>query len=311
VTIDMLANPSVATRRTRSWLLATWRLALWDLYLAWRRVMSKVLLGLLLGGYGLIVLAVVLVYADAAINQSEGAAAIRDAVTFPHSLAAAGYLLRFPGLVLTAILAGALVGGEYSFGTHRLSLSRGMSRGQVLAAQVMALALIALMTAGGLLLIASVVGVTLGPALGSDLIIPLPDGWLQLAFFWLALALHLWGYMLVALFFATLGRSAASGIGAALGLLLVEIVLNPILVVVAALLLSLNRNGAASIVSAIRQLFLGNALGTLVDGAGASPIHLTNEPGQSIWLAFIVALIYCVGLIAGSYLLFRVRDVTD
>ncbi len=311
MTIGMLANPSVATRRTRSWLLATWRLALWDLYLAWRRVMSKVLLGLLLGAYGLVVIGVVLVYADATINRSESAAAIRDAVTFPHALAAPSYLLRFLGPLLTAILAGAVVGGEYGFGTHRLSLSRGMSRGQVLAAQVMALALIALMTAGGLLLIAAVFGVTLGPALGSDLIIPLPDGWLQLPLFWLALSLNLWGYMLVALFFATLGRSAASGIGGALGLLLVELVLNAVLAVVAVVLLSLHRDGAASVVRAMPQLFPGNALGSLVDGAGVGPIQLTSAPGEALWLALVVALIYCAGLIAGSYLLFRVRDVTD
>jgi ABC-2 type transport system permease protein len=311
VTIGMLATPPVATRRTQSWLQATWRLALWDLFLAWRRTMSKVLLGLLLGPYALMLIVIVLVYADAAISRADGAAAIRDAVTFPLALAGPGYLLRLLGPFLTAILAGAVVGGEYGFGTHRLSLSRGMSRWQVHAAQVMALALIALITAGGMLVIASVFGVTLGPALGSDLIIPLPDGWLHLALFWLALSLNLWGYMLAALFFATLGRSAASGIGGALGLLIVEFVLNGVLLVISAVLLSLRRDGAASIVQAIPQLFLGNALGTLVDRAGAGPIHLTSAPGEALWLAFIVVLVYCSGLIAGSYLLFRVRDVTD
>lgn len=311
-TLETLANPSAAASPVRGWLLATWRLALWDLYLAWRRVMAKVLPGLLLGSYVLVVLFVLLFYAEAVATRADGASTIRDLLTFPHALALPGYLLRFLGPLLAGILAGAVVGAEYAFGTHRLSLSRGMSRAQVLSAQVTSLALTALAASGVVLLLAAVIGVTLGPALGSDLIIPLPDGWLQIGVYWLALALNLWAYMLVALFLATLGRSAAAGIGGALGLILVELVLTFIIVPIIAFVLERDQLPAlAQAVNNSPQLLLGNALGALVSYAGLGPITLMGDPSESLWLALVVVAVFCLGLIAGSYALFRSRDVTD
>jgi ABC-type transport system involved in multi-copper enzyme maturation permease subunit len=312
MTLEMLANPATASAPARGWLLATWRLALWDLRLAWRRVMAKVLLGLLLGAYVLVALFVLLIYAEALAGQVSGASMIRDLLTFPQALALPGYLLRFLGAPFAAILAGALVGAEYGFGTHRLSLSRGMSRAQVLVAQMSSLALIALAAAGMVLLLAALVGVTLGPALGSDLIIPLPDGWLQIGVYWLALALNLWVYMLVAHFFATLGRSAAAGIGGALGMILVELVLTFIIVpIIAIIVASENLESLAQVVSGAPQLLLGNAIGALVAYAGLGPITLMSDPAESLWLALVVVAVFCAGLIGGSYLLFRLRDVTD
>jgi ABC-type transport system involved in multi-copper enzyme maturation permease subunit len=310
MTIGMLADLSVATRNSRSWLLATWRLARWDLFLAWRRVMSKVLLGLLLGGYALIVLFIMLAYALTVANN-EDATSVRDVVTFPLSVGIPDGLLRYLGVLLTCILAGAVVGGEYGYGTHRLSLSRGVSRAQSLAAQALALALIAPIITGGALLIAALLGMTLGPALGSDLLIPLPNGWLQILLYGLALAVNLWGYMLIALFFATLGRSAAAGIGGAVGLLFIEFVLNLALGGIAGVLAFSDQQVAALVVQTIQQLFPGNALGSLVDYAGLGPIPLTSNPFDPLWLALVVSVVYCAGLIGGSYLLFRFRDVTD
>jgi ABC-type transport system involved in multi-copper enzyme maturation permease subunit len=312
MTLEMLANPLAATAPARGWLLATWRLARWDVRLAWRRAMAKVLLGLLLGAYVLVVLFVLLIYAEALAGQVSGASTLRDLLTYPQALALPGYLLRFLGPLVTAILAGALVGAEYGFGTHRLSLSRGMSRAQVLVAQVASLALIALAAAGMVLLLAALVGVTLGPALGSDLIIPLPDGWLQICVYWLALGFNLWAYMLVALFFATLGRSAAAGIGGALGLVLVELVLTFIIApIIAFIVASENLDGLAQVVSDAPKLLLFNALGALDTYAGLGPITLMSDPTEPLWLALAVVAVFCAGLIGGSYLLFRLRDVTD
>src|SRR5215472_2573896 len=65
------APPAVAATApsvtSGGWLPQTWRLSRWDLFAAWRRVMSKVLLGILLGFFVLIVGFIVLGYV---ISQS-------------------------------------------------------------------------------------------------------------------------------------------------------------------------------------------------------------------------------------------------
>jgi ABC-type transport system involved in multi-copper enzyme maturation permease subunit len=310
MTIGMLANPAAQTTMGRGWLLETWRLAVFNLYLAWRRFMSKVLLTVFCSAFALAMVIVLLIYALAVASHSDGADAMRDLVTFPTSLIIPGYVIRLLGPLLICILVGTLIGGEYGFGTYRLSLSRGMSRAQVLTAQVVMLALLALGVAGGLLVVGMLVGVTLGPLLGSDLFIPDLAGVLQIVLFWLALALNLLLYMLVALFFATLGRSAAVGVGGALGLILVEFVVN--LALGAVILVVATRNPvAARVLSGATTLLPGNSLGALVNYAGMGPIHLTSGTSVSLAQALLVPLLYGALLIAGSFLLFRLRDMTD
>ncbi len=221
MTFSTLAMKPEARTRTPGPVEETLRLGMWNVFLAWRRTMSKVLLGLLLGAYALLVLSLLLLYALAVANSDE-VTGVRAILTFPTSLALPGALVRYLAPIFAAILAGALVGGEYAFGTYRLSLARGNSRAQVLGGQILAMAFIALIVSALMLALGLLVGVTLGPLLGSDLVIPYPDGWVQILWYWLALSLNIWGYMLVALFFATWGRSAAAGIGGALGVFIVE-----------------------------------------------------------------------------------------
>jgi ABC-type transport system involved in multi-copper enzyme maturation permease subunit len=310
MTIGMLANPAAQTATARNWLLETWRLTIFNLYLAWRRIMSKVLLGLFCGAYVLVLVIVLLIYAGTVASHADGADAIRDLVTFPTSLIIPGYVIRMIGPLLICILAGTLIGSEYGFGTYRLSLSRGMSRAQVLAAQVATLALLALLVAGGLLLLGTLVGVTLGPLLGSDLLIPDLLGALQIVLFWLALSLNLFVYMLVAHLFATVGRSAVAGVGGALGLILVELVVTIVLSAVA-LFVATRNPAAGQALATATTLLPGNSLGALVQYAGQAPIQLTSGTSESLVQALLVPLIYCALLITGSYLLFRLRDVTD
>lgn len=310
MTFSTLAQAPAQTRVPRQ-LEETLRLALFNLFLAWRRTMSKVMLGILLGSYALLVLGILLVYALAVASNSD-AVSVRDTVTFPLSLALPGGLVRYLAPLLTAILAGAVIGGEYAFGTHRLSLARGMSRAQVLAGQILSLAGIALITSLIMLVLGVLVGVTLGPALGSDLVIPYPDGWLQIAVYWLALSLNMWGYMLVALFFATLGRSAAAGIGGALGIFVGEFFLGYIVFpAISALLGALHLTRTADFFAQVPNLFFGHALGALVGYAQQGPIALGSAPTEPLALAIAVALVYCVGLIVGSYLLFQRRDIAE
>ncbi|HEX6817631.1 MAG TPA: ABC transporter permease subunit [Ktedonobacterales bacterium] len=312
MTFSTLATKSPTPTWVRGPVEETLRLGLWNLFLAWRRTMSKVLLGVLLGAYALLVLGLLLLYVIAASNNSD-VAPLRAPLTFPDSLMLTGGLVRYLAPLLAAILAGALIGGEYAFGTYRLSLARGNSRAQVLGGQVLALAFIALITSGLMLVIGLLVGVTLGPLLGSDLVIPYPDGWLQIAIFWLALSLNIWGYTLVALFFATLGRSAAAGIGGALGAFVVEFVLAVLVFpAIAAILGALHLTRTADFFAKVPYFFFGQSLGATVTYSQLHPIQLASSPpNEPLALALVVVLIYCAALIAGSYALFKQRDIAE
>jgi ABC-type transport system involved in multi-copper enzyme maturation permease subunit len=285
---------------------------MWNVFLGWRRTMSKVLLGLLLGAYALLVLGLLLLYALAAAN-GDNVTGVRGLLTFPTSLALPGALVRYLAPIFAAILAGALVGGEYAFGTYRLSLARGSSRAQVLGGQILAMAFIALIVSALMLALGLLVGVTLGPLLGSDLVIPYPDGWVQILWYWLALSLNIWGYMLVALFFATLGRSAAAGIGGALVVFIVEIVLTLLVFpLVTVILGALHLTYAADIFSQAPNFLLGHALAAVVTYSQLRPIQLAPDaPTEPFAAALLVALVYCAALIAASYAIFKQRDIAE
>src|SRR5579884_2295093 len=104
----LTAKPNTQTR-TPGPLEETLRLGLWNLYLAWRRTMSKVLLGLLVGAYALLVLGLLLLYALAASSTAD-TSSIRDTLTFPTSLVISGAVVRYLAPLFAAILTGALVG---------------------------------------------------------------------------------------------------------------------------------------------------------------------------------------------------------
>jgi len=313
-----------------------WTLIRVNLYLTRRRAMSKVLLAILLGLFAVIVGFLVLGFysvsntpttsfsscgpreaqcqpeSQAQLEQRKQTAvdSIRATMTFPTSLAISGGYTGFVGALLIAILGGTLVGSEYGIGTVRLSLSRGLARSQILLAQVSALALVALGTVFSMLVIGALVGVTLGPALGATLPSLTAEGVRELLVFGLALSLQLGVYAFVALFFATLGRSAAAGIGAAIGLLFLEFVATNIVFPIVGALLT----GDWGVrIQHVPDWFLGNNVGALTAHAGEAPIGLTQVSASTLDLthAALVVAAYVVALIGGSYALFRVRDVTD
>jgi ABC-type transport system involved in multi-copper enzyme maturation permease subunit len=259
-----------APRATGGWLVTTARLIRWELFQLWRRALTKVLLGLFLGFFALIVVGILLAYSatvassaaspagqcsssagpgrpttvvpcstsgpdergsiDAARNSA--AAIIRAQITFPLSVSLAVEYASFMGVIFLCIVAGSLVGSEYGFSTQRLALSRGVARDQALAAKVAALALLAAGTVGAMLLLGALVGLTVGPALGGTPDGLSADGVFQLGAYWGVTSLRLFSYSLIALFLATLGRSSAAGIGGALGFVVVEVVALPILTLI-------------------------------------------------------------------------------
>ncbi len=110
-TAPSLGTPTVvpAPRATGDWLTLTVRMMRWDLLQMWRRVMAKVLLGVLLGIFLLVIGGLLLGFAAAGgSGASTSAADISSLLSFPRSTALAVEYTAFMGVVLICIIAGAL-----------------------------------------------------------------------------------------------------------------------------------------------------------------------------------------------------------
>ncbi len=335
-------------RASSGWLSHTWRLTRWNLKLARRRLMSKILLAILLAGFLLVIGGLLLSYLAVSSFSSANLAAgcptpaatdqpgsvppgcdpasiqrqqqqlqsaadgTRQLLTFPSVLGPTGGYIGFMGVILVCILAGALIGNEYSFGTQHLALSRGVSRAQVLAGQVGALAILALATPGAMLILGALVGLTLGPLLGGSIPAIPPTGLLQLLGFWLVLSLQLFAYSSIALLLATLGRSTAAGIAGSLGYLLFETIALSIISLIA---LALTGTGFDKVLAHLQDVFLGPNISGLLSGVNYSPLDLGGSGelasgGIAPMQGLSVALLYCILLVGLSYWALRTRDVT-
>ena len=331
------ATPSMAPapRATGDWLLHTARLVQWNLFQVWRRLLTKVLLSILLGVFLLYIAGLILIVAIVQGQGPDAATAtefLRPLITFPQSIATGTGYISFMGVVMVSILVGALVVGEYANSTQRLALSRGVGRGQALTAQVAAAAALALIAVGGIMLLGLLIGISAGPALGGT-----PDtlsfsGAGQLLTFWATISLRLFDYSLIALFLATLGRSAIAGIGGALGFMFVESILAPGLTVaigvqrLADTLGGQRPDAPLGNVTRTLTIILNSLLKTNADALGQAaqlgPLNITPSTDTSrlqnllvapppAWQALLVMLIYAIVLVGLSHWLVHARDVTD
>ncbi len=340
---------SAAPAARGGWLAQVWLLVRWNLFTARRRLMGKVLLAILLAGFALMVTAQTLTYLampetppvteycssgpdtttsgstpppSACPTQPEVTQqqqqqwqtlreGVRASVVFPTSLSQGGGLLGFLGVILLCILTGAVIGGEYAYGTLRLALSRGIGRAQMIAAQVATLAILALGTSALTLLLSALVGVTIGPALGAHLSTIPGGGWLEFGEYWLALALQLLAFSLVAFCIATLGRSTAGGIAASLGYFVLEAIIGGILVAVSHSI----PGDIGTFLGHVPEWFLGNNVATVVAQASHTPVDFGSSGSVIVQIdagrALAVSLAYCILLSGLGYLVLRRRDVTD
>jgi ABC-type transport system involved in multi-copper enzyme maturation permease subunit len=333
------ASASVIPAPAGIWITEVFRLTRWELYLAWRRVMAKVLIIIMIVAYALVITVVGIgltaiqnepapqsfqcppdavgcqAPSQQELNQERTAsiAQFSDPVTFPTSLGFAATVTRIVGLILICILAGALVGSEYGFSTQRLAFSRGTSRLQMLTAQAVALAVISMVVAAGMLVIGAIVGLIMGPAFGVGISMPSFGGWMEIIKFFLAFSFSLFAYTLVALAAATLGKSTAAGVGLALGVIVIELILTPILQAIGGALYNFAHVDFGNVLQHIPDWFLGSNVGALLGYAGQYPISLAPAPSNdfSFARALLISLVYCAIFFGGSYFLLSRRDVTE
>jgi ABC-type transport system involved in multi-copper enzyme maturation permease subunit len=208
-------------------------------------------------------------------------------------------------MVVGIVLAGALVGGEYSLGTVRLMFTRGPTRLQFLFAKIAVLAIWMIPTLLFVILLGSGVGAVMAhlAGVGAGFSFLTADVFGHFVLFVLLAMLFWLSYMLMALFFGTAGRSTVAGIVAPLVWLLIEPVATQFL------------SGAPGFVQYIPNYFLGNNLLSLIqDQMRALGIFSLNETspagafhaGQSL----LVVAVYLVVFVGVACWLTVRRDVT-
>lgn len=314
------------------------RLIRMDLYKVWRRLMSRVLL--LVGALVMVVVFVLIGIAgwytaskpasnfvplNCAVRQVDGCInhpATQADMQHSKQLQVERYadLLNMPGVwnmsrqllidvlvVLGIILAGALVGGEYSLGTVRLMFTRGPTRWQFLLAKIVVLLIYVVPVILLLTALATVVGAIMSPFVGIGANLGfLNAAWIGHFVLFLLIGMLSWfAYMLMALFFGTAGRSTVAGIVGPLVWLSIE----PLLSRIIDLLTSDGSGGLTDFIRAIPDYFLGNNLSSLLQDQSHALAFAAAAP-YSVAHSLLVIVAYLAVFVGAAFWLTVSRDVT-
>ena len=233
---------------------------------------------------------------------------VSDPLRLPSSINIATAVIDFVGEILIIILAGSIVGGEYSVGTIRLMATRGPTRTQFLLGKI-----------GAIIVCIAIAFVVLTPlGILTGMLLNLISGiapsyaffsvaWIGNALLYIALCmLSVFTYAMMALFIGTLGRSTAAGVAGALAWALVEPVVGGILKVIGLLL----KNTAGTIISAIPDYFVSNNLGALIQNQGQA-VYNGSASQLSNAHALIVIAVYLAIFIGLSWWLIIRRNITN
>lgn len=305
----MSATPASPTQ-SGGWFVQFARLVGWELFLAWRRrAMMITLASLLIIGYLLVVLVQYAIYYSYASDASSGRF-FSNSLGFPGSISIGGSYIANAGVLLFVVLAGALIGSEYSYSTLRLSLSRGVGRGQLLSAQIVALAILALILTALALAVSALTGL-LGLALG----VAQSPGALSGSFFssiilyWLALAFNVFAYALISVWIGTLTRSVAGAIAGPLVFIVIEVVSTDILTALRDAPLT---SPALNALGHIPDYLMGVNTSSLINWAGSGVFGVTaGQASVGVAHALIVSAVYVALFCIISYLALQHRDVVE
>lgn len=208
-------------------------------------------------------------------------------------------------VVLGIIFAGVLVGGEYSLGTVRLMFTRGPTRLQFLAAKIAVLTICIVPALLFVILLGSAVGAAMAhlAGVGAGFGFLTGDVFGHFVLFVLLGMLFWLAYMLMAVFFGTVGRSTVAGIVGPLIWLLLEPVLSGFL------------SSAPGFVQYIPNYFLGNNLVSLIyqqmQAIGILGGDAASQAGAyPAWQSLLVVAAYLAIFIGVSCWLTVHRDVT-
>jgi len=210
--------------------------------------------------------------------------------------------------VLGIILAGALVGGESSLGTIRLMFTRGPTRVQFLLAKIVVLAIYVVPTILFLMLLGTVIGSVMAQlaGIGTGLRFFTSVRFGHLVLFLLLGMLYWFSYMLMALFFGTVGRSTVAAIVGPLVWLAIE----PLLGNIIAVLTNNGSGGLADFLKAIPDYFLGNNLTSLLHNQG-NALSFADPGRYADGHSLLVVAVYLIVFVGVAGFLTVRRDVTQ
>ena len=226
----------------------------------------------------------------------------------PVSLYAAVQVINIVGLVLLIIIAGTIVGGEYSVGTVRLMSTRGPTRVQYLLSKMGAILVCIVVGFIFIVLIGLVVGALLNliSGIATDTGFLNNGGLGHMLLYVLIAMFGLFVYTMLSLFLATAGRATAAGVAGALVWWVLENVLTGVLNLVALLI----KGPFGDFLKAVPDYFIGNNLGALLQNQtqyfmGTGPNALSDAH------ALIVLLVYLAVFIGLSIFISLRRDITN
>ena len=246
--------------------------------------------------------------AQAAQDQHDELVSISSPLRLPTSLYISVQFMEIAGLIFLVIIAGTIVGGEYTVGTVRLMYTRGPTRTQFLLAKVGA---IFLYTVIGFTLVA-VLGIVLGALLNllsgvtMDLTFLQHGGILSIVLYLLAAIVSLFVYTMLALFLATLGRATVAGVAGAIVWYILEGLLTQVFGVISFFV----KGPFGDLLKAVPDYFIGNNVTALLQNQeahflGGQPSAL---PNLHAWLVLIGYIVLFIGL--SLWVTVR-RDVTN
>ncbi len=227
----------------------------------------------------------------------------------PASFDLAMQITRTLGLILIIILAGTIVGGEYSVGTIRLMFTRGPTRTQFLLAKIGAILTCVALSFLVLVPLGILTGALLNLITGINVDFSFLTGtWILHAVLDLLVSmLGVFMYTMLAFCLSTLGRATVAGVAGALIWWALEGALSGILVLVG----SLNKGGLGDFVKAIPDYFVGNNIAALTQNQehylspGTLPAQLSDLHAL---LVLAVHLALSIGL---AWWVIKRRDITN
>lgn len=279
-----------------------------ELYKIRRRVMSIVLLAIgLVAAIG--TFAIIGIFAIALIhNGNTLGVSASTLLRLPDSLNLATAIAQNIGRLLIIILAGSIIGGEYSHGTFRLILTRGPSRSQFVLMKIGAILVCIFIGFLMMVLTGVIAGLLLSPFTGiAQSFNFLTGAWvLHAILYLLAAMLDLFIYAMLALCLATLGRSTAAGVAGAIAWALLEPVVSNLLLVIG----YLNKSPLGHFISAVPDYLIGNNTSALLQNQGQYLLNTAAAP-LSNWHALLVLVVYLAIFIGVAWYVTFKRDVVN
>lgn len=233
---------------------------------------------------------------------------ISSPLRLPESFMLSAQIVNSIGLVFMIILAGTIVGGEYSVGTVRLMFTRGPTRTQFLLSKLGALIVCITLGLTVLTLIGIVTGSILSLIIGTSTSFSFLTGtWiLHTVLYLLSATLGLFVYAMIATCLSTLGKASAAGIAGGLVWWGLEGILGLILNAISAF----NQGPLGDLLKAVPDYFISNNVEALLQNQ--SQYLQEGQPSRLSDLHALLVLIGYLAIFIGlSWWVNKRRDVTN